>query len=101
MLLDLCAFDQIFSYRGTSVWGVGCQTGYCQYHTSFGNAWIKLVKDIWHYPTSSYAYVGNKNWVEDTVGPLLNAEGNKEANHEEVCNLLNEYFSSVSEMKKL
>jgi hypothetical protein len=33
--------------------------------------------------------------VKDTVGPLLNTEGNKVSNHEEICSLLNEYFSSV------
>jgi hypothetical protein len=47
------------------------------------------------YISGSDAYVRSKTKVRDAVGPLVNSAGIKESNHEEMCNILNDYFGTV------
>jgi hypothetical protein len=55
----------------------------------------KLAKDIKVYPKSFYAYVGSKTKASDAVGPLVNSDGIKESDHDEMCNILNDHFGTV------
>jgi hypothetical protein len=40
------------------------------------------------------AYVQSKIKVRDAVRPLVNSDGIKESDHEEMCNILNDYFGN-------
>jgi ribonucleases P/MRP protein subunit RPP40 len=55
----------------------------------------KLVKDIKVNPKSFYSYVRSKARTKDKVCPLKDKKGDIVVEDEGVCNILNEYFSSV------
>jgi endonuclease/exonuclease/phosphatase family metal-dependent hydrolase len=66
-----------------------------EYRKAKRNFERKLAKDIKVNPKSFYAYVRSKTKVRDAVGPLVNSAGIKESDHEEMCNILNDYFGTV------
>jgi hypothetical protein len=66
-----------------------------EYRKAKRNFERKLAKDIKVNPKSFYAYVRSKTKVRDAVGPLVNSDGIKESDHEEMCNILNDYFGTV------
>ena len=55
----------------------------------------KLSKNIRMNPKSFYSYVRSKTKSKDVVGPLKNGDGKLETSNEGMCNVLNEYFSTV------
>lgn len=56
----------------------------------------RFAKDIKVNLNSFYAYVRYKTQVKDTVGTLVNCDGMKVSDYEEMCNIFNEYFETVS-----
>jgi hypothetical protein len=62
-----------------------------EYRKAKRNFERKLAKDIKVNPKSFYAYVRSKTKVRDAVGPLVNSAGIKESDHEEMCNILNDF----------
>jgi hypothetical protein len=66
-----------------------------EYRKAKRNFERKLAKDIKVNPKSFYVYVRSKTKVRDAVGPLVNSAGIKESDHEEMCNILNDYFGTV------
>jgi hypothetical protein len=55
----------------------------------------KLAKDIKSNPKSFYAYVRSKSATKSKVSPLKDSQGNIVIEDIEICNVLNQYFSSV------
>ena len=55
----------------------------------------KLAQNIKSDPKSFYAYARSKSKVRDTVGPLKDSSGAIVDNSEEMCGLLNDFFTSV------
>ena len=56
---------------------------------------MKMSQVVGHNPESCCAHVRSKTKVKDAVGPLINSEGAKVTDREEMCSVLNEYFGSV------
>ena len=54
-----------------------------------------MAKDIKCNPKSFYAYVRSKQKTKETIGPLVDGNGNKITEDEEVATTLNQYFTTV------
>lgn len=56
---------------------------------------VSLTKNIKTNPKSFYSYVSSKKICRDSVGPLLDADGNIISNDNRICEILNHYFTTV------
>ncbi len=55
----------------------------------------KLANEIRDDPKSFYSYVRSRSSTKDRVGPLLNDKGEMIDDNQEMCKILNKFFSSV------
>ncbi|MCD9088863.1 hypothetical protein, partial [Stenotrophomonas sp. SY1] len=46
-------------------------------------------------PKEFFSYIRDKKVIRNHIGSLLSTEGQLEYSNEEMCNILNNYFSSV------
>lgn len=61
----------------------------------------KLAENIKEDPKSFYAYARSKQCTKENIGMMLKDNNNKTTDKQEICNILNEYFTSTftSELK--
>ena len=60
----------------------------------------KLSMNIKNYPKSFYAYVHSKSKTKTKVGPLIDSQNMQVGEEEQMCEILNKYFSSVFTLER-
>lgn len=56
---------------------------------------INIARESKINPKKFYNYVNNKSSIKESIGPLLDNNGNLKSNNADVANILNNFFSSV------
>ncbi|KAL7630702.1 UNVERIFIED_CONTAM: hypothetical protein RMT77_019088 [Armadillidium vulgare] len=56
---------------------------------------INIARESKNNPKKFYNYVNNKSSIKESIGPVLDNNGNLKSNNVEVANILNNFFSSV------
>ena len=60
----------------------------------------KIIVNIKSDPKSFYSYVRSKSKTETKVGPLIDSQNMQVEEEEQMCENLNQYFSSVFTMER-